>query len=262
MRMNAADTSASSAIADCTPLAVVSRSSTTAEIDTFINDVSTTSTNIAAASKSINRRLPDSTWAAVASPGSASDTLASDLAAQRPDGDYGEGAHGQEPQRVGGHVHEGRDGGEPGHEDGQDPAQLRLIVRSTPGMVVMPNDMTPAIELTSYRFGPVSLIAASLSGRASRSRGQRSGVASGGEGVAQPVEHGLLAVADLLGTEAHEPAVLGRVGGGLGGGGGGRQEPTSESRGLLRCGACGDQGLHCLELVDDLVSRRSGAAGL
>src|SRR3954454_3180936 len=125
-------------------------------------------------------------------------------------------------------------------------------------MVVMPNATTPSVELTSYRFGPVSLIAASLSGRASRSRGQRSGVASGGEGAAQPVEHGLLAVADLLGTEAHEPAVLGRVGGGLGG----REEPTSESRGLLRCGACGDQGLHCLEFVDDLVSRRSGAAGL
>src|SRR4051812_17880865 len=48
--MNAADTSASSAIAACTPLTVVSRSSTTAEIDTFISDVSTTSTNIAIAS--------------------------------------------------------------------------------------------------------------------------------------------------------------------------------------------------------------------
>src|SRR4029079_11677995 len=48
--MNAADTSASSAIADCTPLAVVCRSCTTAEIDTFMIDVSTTSTNIAIAS--------------------------------------------------------------------------------------------------------------------------------------------------------------------------------------------------------------------
>ena len=47
IRMNAAETSASSAMADCTPLAVVSRSSTTAEIDTFMSDVSTTSTNIA-----------------------------------------------------------------------------------------------------------------------------------------------------------------------------------------------------------------------
>ncbi len=56
--MNAADTSASSAIAPCTPLTVVSRSFTTLEIDTFISDVSTTSTNIAAASSSINRRLP------------------------------------------------------------------------------------------------------------------------------------------------------------------------------------------------------------
>src|SRR3954465_12871446 len=50
IRMNAADTSASSAIADCTPLTVVSRSSTTEEIDTFISDVSTTRTNIAIAS--------------------------------------------------------------------------------------------------------------------------------------------------------------------------------------------------------------------
>ena len=45
--MNAADTSASSAIADWTPLTVVWRSCTTAAIETFISDVSTTSTNIA-----------------------------------------------------------------------------------------------------------------------------------------------------------------------------------------------------------------------
>ena len=45
--MNAADTSASSAIADWTPLTVVPRSRTTAEIETFISEVSTTSTNIA-----------------------------------------------------------------------------------------------------------------------------------------------------------------------------------------------------------------------
>jgi hypothetical protein len=51
IRMKAAETSASNAIADCTPLAVVSRSCTTAEIDTFISDVSTTSTNIAIASR-------------------------------------------------------------------------------------------------------------------------------------------------------------------------------------------------------------------
>ena len=51
IRMNAAETSASSAIADWTPLTVVPRSSTTAEIETFIRDVSTTSTNIAAASR-------------------------------------------------------------------------------------------------------------------------------------------------------------------------------------------------------------------
>ena len=55
IRMNAAETSASSAIADWTPLTVVSRSSTTAEIDTFISDVSTTSTNIAIASRIASR---------------------------------------------------------------------------------------------------------------------------------------------------------------------------------------------------------------
>jgi hypothetical protein len=55
IRMNAADTSASRAIADCTPLTVVSRSRTTAEIETFISDVSTTSTNIAIASRIASR---------------------------------------------------------------------------------------------------------------------------------------------------------------------------------------------------------------
>src|SRR3954447_11282434 len=58
IRMKAADTKASSAMADWTPLAVVSRSRTTAEIDTFIRDVSTTRTNIAAASRTISRRPP------------------------------------------------------------------------------------------------------------------------------------------------------------------------------------------------------------
>ena len=52
MRMNAAETSASSAIADCTSLTVIPMSWTTAEIDTFISDVSTTRTNIAIARRS------------------------------------------------------------------------------------------------------------------------------------------------------------------------------------------------------------------
>src|SRR3954466_6960912 len=56
--MNAAETSASRAMADCTPLAVVWRSLITAEIDTFMSDVSTTSTNIAMARSTIRRRLP------------------------------------------------------------------------------------------------------------------------------------------------------------------------------------------------------------
>ena len=58
MRMNAADTSASSAIADWTPLtAVVPTSRTTAEMDTFMIDVSTTSTNIAIANKMASGRF-------------------------------------------------------------------------------------------------------------------------------------------------------------------------------------------------------------
>ena len=55
IRMNAAETRASSAIADWTLLTVVSRSRTTAEIDTFISEVSTTSTNIAIASSNASR---------------------------------------------------------------------------------------------------------------------------------------------------------------------------------------------------------------
>ena len=58
IRMKAAETSASIATADWTPLTVVSRSSTTAEIDTFMNDVSITNTNIAAAAPSPSRRPP------------------------------------------------------------------------------------------------------------------------------------------------------------------------------------------------------------
>src|SRR4051812_17361043 len=58
IRMNEADTSASSAIAPCTPLTVVSRSSTTFAIDTFMSEVSTTSTNIAIASSTARRWPP------------------------------------------------------------------------------------------------------------------------------------------------------------------------------------------------------------
>ena len=56
--MKAAETSASRAIADWTPLAVVCRSLMTAEIDTFISDVSTTRTNMAMASRSARRGFP------------------------------------------------------------------------------------------------------------------------------------------------------------------------------------------------------------
>ena len=62
MRMNAADTSASRAIADWTPLTVVPRSWTTAEIETFMSDVSTTRTNIAMASSRARRVSPVCSW--------------------------------------------------------------------------------------------------------------------------------------------------------------------------------------------------------
>src|SRR6476646_407443 len=58
IRMNAAETRASRAIADWTPLAVVSRSLTTAEIETFISEVSTTRTNIAIARRIARRSSP------------------------------------------------------------------------------------------------------------------------------------------------------------------------------------------------------------
>ena len=57
IRMNAADTSASRAIADWMLLTDVSRSVATAVIDTFMIDVSTTRTNIAIASSTASRRL-------------------------------------------------------------------------------------------------------------------------------------------------------------------------------------------------------------
>ena len=59
IRMNAAETNASRAMADCTALAVVLRSLVTAEIDTFMSEVSTTNTNIAIESSTISRRLPE-----------------------------------------------------------------------------------------------------------------------------------------------------------------------------------------------------------
>jgi hypothetical protein len=55
--MKAAETRASSAIADWTPLTVVWRSRTTDEIDTFMIEVSTTSTNIAIANKTASGRF-------------------------------------------------------------------------------------------------------------------------------------------------------------------------------------------------------------
>src|SRR4029079_4166423 len=57
IRMNAAETRASRAMADCTPLTVNPSSFTIAEIDTFMIDVSTTRTNIAIASRIATREL-------------------------------------------------------------------------------------------------------------------------------------------------------------------------------------------------------------
>src|SRR4051794_22597402 len=68
IRMNAAETRASSAIALWTALTVVSRSRTTDAIDTFMSDVSTTSTNIAAASTSDSRELPASSGESTTAP--------------------------------------------------------------------------------------------------------------------------------------------------------------------------------------------------
>ena len=56
--MKAAETRASRATADWTPLTVVSRSLTTAEIETFISDVSMTKTNIAIARRIPSRGVP------------------------------------------------------------------------------------------------------------------------------------------------------------------------------------------------------------
>src|SRR3954471_12626883 len=56
--MNAAETSASKAIADWMVLTEASRSSATAVIDTFMIEVSTTSTNIAIARSAERRPLP------------------------------------------------------------------------------------------------------------------------------------------------------------------------------------------------------------
>jgi hypothetical protein len=55
--MKAAEIRASRAMTDCTLLTVVFNDFTTAEIDTFIRDVSTTKTNIAIASKKDNLEL-------------------------------------------------------------------------------------------------------------------------------------------------------------------------------------------------------------
>src|ERR1700709_152866 len=74
MRMNAAETNASNAIADCTLLTVVSRSWTTAEMDTFIIEVSTTSTNIAIESSTARRMFNGATvsvapaWSVISAP--------------------------------------------------------------------------------------------------------------------------------------------------------------------------------------------------
>ena len=68
--MNAAETSASNAIADCTPLTVVWRSRTTEEMETFMIEVSTTRTNIAIARRTASPLSPDAPLPALSATGS------------------------------------------------------------------------------------------------------------------------------------------------------------------------------------------------
>src|SRR4051794_22301284 len=112
MRMNAADTSASSAIAPCTSLTVVSRSSTTLEIDTFISDVSTTRTNIAMANSTARRWLPP---AGAAGSAMLSLTAADELPQLRGD-EHGEAGADADQPLVAGHLE--------GVEDALEEAQL------------------------------------------------------------------------------------------------------------------------------------------
>src|SRR4051794_1285704 len=94
-RMKAAEISASSAIALWTPLTVVSRSLTTAEIETFISDVSTTSTNMAIASSSDS--LEECGWSATgASGGLAQDRVVELVGLRRAAVAHQEGLHGDE----------------------------------------------------------------------------------------------------------------------------------------------------------------------
>ena len=64
--MNAADTRASRAIAAWMALTSVPRSATTAEIETFMIDVSTTSTNIAIANRMASRLVPGASTCSLA----------------------------------------------------------------------------------------------------------------------------------------------------------------------------------------------------
>src|SRR3954453_1521631 len=111
MRMNAADTSASSAIAPCTSLTVVSRSSTTLEIDTFISDVSTTRTNMAIASSTARRLLPEGVAAG------------SDMGVRGCRGGRGPAPAGHQLPQLGGH-----DDGRPG-ADADEPLVTRELDR-------------------------------------------------------------------------------------------------------------------------------------
>ncbi len=71
-------------------------------------------------------------------------------------------------------------------------------------------------------------------------------------GLADPVEHALLALADQLGLEAHEAALLGRVGGRLGA----RDQPCAEGSRLLRGRLGRHEGLDLPQLLEHGFSRR------
>src|SRR3954454_5736590 len=121
MRMNAAETNASRAIADCTPLTVVSRSSTTAEIETFINEVSTTRTNIAIDSRTASRRWPP--WASTigrSDPGIATAAVGREGEDREDHQRHAE----HRPQRLVVDPRQERDGGDPGGDDAEPSSPL------------------------------------------------------------------------------------------------------------------------------------------
>jgi hypothetical protein len=72
------------------------------------------------------------------------------------------------------------------------------------------------------------------------------------------VQHGQLTLAHLLCAEAHEPALLGRVGSRLRR----SEQPSGERRGLLRCGLRGHDSPNGAQLVENLRTDCFSGVGL